>query len=251
MNRQSAVACFFGLLLAVSFVFASIEFRRMSSSLAALEERVAKTESGTAARTEAPAGADGASATDPRTPAPPGDLAAEIAKLRQEIAALRKGGTPASDPAGTAGHPDGAVASSGGPSLNKDDLSKAVHEALVQKEKTDKEKQARAYKKQLEASAKSWAESLSKKLELTETQKNQLTAIFADQWGRMNTMWTDSQENENAEPVDYNKLQEETNEKVKLVLTPEQGAKYDEMMKKGNGWGAGTDDSAGDGESSK
>ena len=211
----------------------------MSASLSALEDRLARVEGGSAPRSDStPSGANDSGTGKPTTTASP-DVASELARLREEISALRiasSHSTGAADPA------DGVpLASKGGPGLSKDDLSKAVQEALVQKEKTDKEKQARAYKKQLEVSAKSWAESLAKKLELTETQKGQLATIFAEQWGRMNTMWTDTQENENAEAVDYNKLQAETNEKVKLALTPEQGAKYDEMMKKGNAWGGGVE----------
>lgn len=249
MNRAQVVTLFAGLLVAASFVFAAIEFRRVSGALASLEEKVGRPDGGPA-RTDPAAPADGSARPAAGTPAPAPDLVAEVSRLREEIAALRRGEAPDSAPARTGGPGDSASAA-GGPGLNKDDLSKAVQDALAQKEKSDKEKQARAYRKQLEASAKSWAETLAKKLELTETQKSQLTAIFADQWGRMNTMWTESQENENAETVDYNKLQEETNEKVKQVLTPEQARKYDELMKKNNGWGSGTDDSADDDKSSR
>lgn len=249
MNRAHVVSLFAGLLVAASFVFAAIEFRRVSGALASLEEKIARPEGG-AARNETAAPADGASRPSPAAPASSPDLVAEISRLREEVAALRRGEPPSAGSSQPGGPGDGATAA-GGPGLNKDDLSRAVQDALAQKEKSDKEKQARAYRKQLEASAKSWAETLAKKLELTETQKSQLTSIFADQWGRMNTMWTDSQENENAEPVDYNKLQEETNEKVKQVLTPEQARRYDELMKKNNGWGNGTDDSADDDKSSR
>ncbi|MEK7465879.1 MAG: hypothetical protein AAB074_00570 [Planctomycetota bacterium] len=232
MKTSTVMSAFLGLVVSASFVFASIEFRRMAGSLNSLGDRVERLEGGSTSRSEPGATAD----ANKQAPSSSPDVALEIARLREEIAALRTGS--ASHLPGAAGAPgDPLVAAKGGPGLSKDDLSKAVQDAMVQKDKIDKEKQARAYRKQLEVSAKSWAESLAKKLELTETQKNQLATIFADQWGRMNTMWTDTQENENAEAVDYNKLQAETNEKVKLVLTPEQGAKYDEMMKKGNMWG--------------
>jgi hypothetical protein len=250
MKSSTAITAFLGLVLTAAFVFASIEFRRMSGSLSALEDRLARVEGTSAPHPDASTQGGARSADDKHASTSSQDIASELAKIREDIAALRNGS--ASHSAGSADPADtGAVASKGGPALSKDDLSKAVQDALVQKEKVDKEKQARAYKKQLEVSAKSWAESLAKKLDLTETQKNQLATIFADQWGRMNTMWTDTQENENAEAVDYNKLQTETNEKVKLVLTPEQGAKYDEMMKKGNMWGGSVETSDESDNSSK
>jgi Spy/CpxP family protein refolding chaperone len=233
MKSSTALTVFLSLVLTVSFVFASIEFRRMSGTMSALEDRLARIESSSAPRTDAGTPHPG---EEKHAAGSSGDISSELAKIREDIAALRT--SPGSRSTGASDSPDGApVVAKGGPALSKDDLSKAVQDALVQKEKVDKEKQARAYKKQLEVSAKSWAESLAKKLDLTETQKGQLATIFADQWGRMNTAWNETQENENAEAVDYNKLQTETNEKVKLVLTPEQGAKYDELMKKGNMWG--------------
>jgi hypothetical protein len=122
-----------------------------------------------------------------------------------------------------------------------------LHEALVQKEKTDKEKQAKQYRKQLEVSAKSYSDNLVKPLGLNESQKTQIATIFVEQWSKMNTVWTDSGESETTEPVDYAKLQQETNEKIKQLLTPEQQGKYDEMMKKQNAWTGGTEDGNDDG----
>ena len=246
MKSSTVVMSFLGLVVTASFVIASIQFRRMT---VAIEDRLARVEGGVAPRTDGTSSGASETGTDKR-PTPLGaDVASELAKLREEIAALRLGA--ANSPAGADPSEAGNLTAKGGPALSKDDLSKVVQDAMVKKEKADKEKQARAYRKQLEVSAKSWAESLAKKLELTETQKNQLATIFADQWGRMNTMYTDTQENENAEPVDYNKLQTETNEKVKLVLTPEQGVKYDEMMKKGNMWGGSVESTDENDDSSK
>ena len=51
--------------------------------------------------------------------------------------------------------------------------------------------------------------------------------------------------------MDYQKLNEQMNEKVKAVLTPEQGAKYDEMMKKNNWWGGGGSEDDESGNSDK
>ncbi|MCE9582311.1 MAG: hypothetical protein K8T20_07445 [Planctomycetes bacterium] len=250
MNRSTAVVSLLALVLTTAFVFASIEFRRMSGSFATLDDRLARLESGSS-RGDSPAPAPGdATQPDRRIPAPNGDVAAELARIREEIASLRTSSTDHQP--GSAGTPsDPVVASSGGPGLNKNDLSQAVHEALVQKDKSDKEKQAKMYRKQLEVSAKSYADNLVKPLGLTESQKTQVAAVFLDQWSKMNKMWGDTGESEDAEPVDYNKLQAETNEKIKQLLTPEQATKYDEMMKKGNMWGGGGDNSADNSESSK
>lgn len=250
MTRSAAVTSFLGLVLAASFVFASIEFRRMSESIAKLDEHIKSPE--TAAHTES--GGNAGPVADTRgekggsSPAASNDVVAEIGKLREEIRSLREG-TPARDP----GQPGGPSVANGGPTMSKEDYSRAIQDALVAKEKADKEKQARAYKKQLAVSAKSWAESLSKTLGLTEQQKNSLAEIFADEWGKMNTAWTDSQDNENAEPVDYNKVQKETTERVHLVLTADQANKYDEMMKKNNwgAWGASSDESTDDASKDK
>jgi hypothetical protein len=252
MTKGTGAAVFASVVLAAAFVLASVEFRRMAGALAALDERMQKIETGAPAAPAAPAdpgskaAASGENASHP--PATMTDVADELTKLRQEVAALREnrphadaGGAPG---AGSAGSPLPPPAGA----LSKEDFAKAVQDALVAKEKADKEKQARAYRKQMEVSAKNWAASLSKQLDLTEQQKEKLTEIFADQWTKMSTAWTDSTENENAEPYDYNKLQEQTTARVKEVLTPEQGTKYDEMMKKNQWGGWGQDSSEKDGE---
>ena len=251
MTRTNIISLFLGFVLSAAFVFASIEFRRMTGTLASLEDRLGRAESAASPRPDAsPSPGDVSQPDRHAAPATSGEVVAELTKMREEIAALRN--SQPGGGSGSTGNPDGSTAgSAGGPAMSKDDLSKAVRDALVAKEKTDKEKQARMYKKQLEVSAKSWTENLSKKLDLTEQQKTKMSQIFVEQWSRMNSAWTDSGDNENAEAVDYNKVQKETNEQVKTILTPEQGAKYDEIMKKGNMWGGASSDSADSEEDTK
>jgi hypothetical protein len=124
MNRNTAVFAFFGLgvVLAAALVFASIEFRRMSTAFGALDDRVARLESGGAPRGDAPAPGE-ASQPDRRAPAgATGEVASELAKIREEIAALR--GSSGDHSSGTGGTPGGpAVASTGGSGFNEEDLS--------------------------------------------------------------------------------------------------------------------------------
>jgi hypothetical protein len=235
MNKASAAATLASVVACAAFVFAALEFRRMSASVGDLGERVGKLESG------APAAPDqGAKAADGSSPAATGtDLAREVAALREELAAARAGGGSG----GPALRPDGSVA--GGdplnpaarpPAIDKDDVARAVTDALEAKAKADKEKQKKQYEKQMVASAKSYAAQIAKQLGLTETQKEELTRIYAEQWTKMSGGWYGGQMDEDAEPVDYTALQNETNERVKAILTPEQQTKYDEIMKKQN-WG--------------
>lgn len=240
MSKSTGFAVFASLVICSSFVFAALEFRRMGQSFHSLEERVAKVETATGVTAESAAPApDGAS----RTPATLAGVAEEIDRLRDEVVRLRQAReTPAPSDTGAplaAGGPD----ATGGRKVDSAEVAKAVTDALAAEKKAEKEKQAKQYRKQMEASAKSWAAQLAKKLGLTEQQKEKVAEIFAEQWTKGSAGWYGQEADENAEPVDWEKLQKETNEKVKAHLTPEQGQKYDEMMKKQNWWG-----SDGDGE---
>ena len=103
----------------------------------------------------------------------------------------------------------------------------------------------------MEQSGKSWENQIAGKLGRTEQQKQEVAEMFAEHWTKMSTACTEAQADENAEAVDYQKLNEQMNEKVKAVLTPEQGAKYDEMMKKNNWWGGGGSEDDESGNSDK
>lgn len=250
MTRSSGIVLVASMALCATFAFAAIEFRRMGTSFAALEDRVARVETATGVTAADSAGrGDGAAQPSDRTPATIAGVHEEVVKLREELARLRKEDAGGGD---VAANPPVPVAG-GDPAkpMAKEELAKAVTDALAAKEKADKEKQAKLYKKQMEQSAKSWANQIAGKLGLTEQQKQQVAEIFAEHWTKMSTAWTDAQADENAEAVDYQKLNEQMNEKVKAVLTPEQGAKYDEMMKKNNWWGGGGSEDDESGNSAK
>lgn len=250
MTRSTGLAVLASIALCATFTFAAIEFRRMGSSFASLEDRVARVETATGiSSADAGGRADGAKPEAVRTPATIAGVHEEVVKLREDLARLRKEDASSG---GAADNPPVPVA--GGDTakpMGKDELAKAVTDAMTAKEKADKEKQAKLYKKQMEQSAKSWANQIAGKLGLTEQQKQQVAEIFAEHWTKMSTAWTDAQADENAEAVDYQKLNEQMNEKVKTVLTPEQGAKYDEMMKKNNWWGGGGSEDDDSGASTK
>lgn len=235
MSKSTGLAVFASLVVCASFVFAGLEFRRMGQSFHAMEERVAKVEAASGANAEPSAtGTENAS----RTPATLAGVAGEIDKLRDEVVRLRESREAEPAAGGPSPAPDTTGGASGGAKkADAAEVAKAVTEALAAEKKAEKEKQARQYKKQMEASAKQWAAQLGKKLELTEQHKEKIAEIFAEQWTKGSAGWYGQEADENAEPVDWEKLQKETNEKVKAHLTPEQGQKYDEMMKKQNWWG--------------
>lgn len=233
---KAAVAAICGTIAAAA-VLSAVQLNRLGGTLESLDARIARVESATGAAPD-PASPDPAA---PGARARTGDadgLAAEIAKLRAEIASLRA--ASAGGKSGTAGSGDEGVAARepGKPAgaLSKDELASAVQEAMRSKEQADREKQAKLTRKQTELSAKQWAKGLSGKLGLTEQQTQKLGEIFAEGWLKMSLGWQEAQENENAEPYDYQALQKEMNENARAILTPEQAAKYDELMKQKNTW---------------
>ena len=235
MNKLTGIAVLASIILCSAFVFAALEFRKMTVSFAALEERVVRVETATVSPRENASTQDGSANRPPATIA---GVADEIGQLRKDVAALRQDRAP-TDPS-VEGNPAAVPPGHAGPPVNTSDVARAVTDALAAKEKSDKEKQARAYRKQMEASAKSYAATLAKQFDLTELQKSQVGDILAEQWTKMSTAWTEVSEDENAQAVDYQKLQDETNARVKAVMTQEQAARYDEFIKKQQqGWGGG------------
>lgn len=233
MTRLTGLAAVASIALTSAFAFAAVEFRRMGSAFASLEDRVVLVENATGGSAGAAPLADGGFAAPGRTPATVAGVHEEVVKLREEVARLRRVEAPeAGGPLPTTSA-DGSAARAPATA----DLAKAVTDALAAKEKVDKEKQAKLYRKQMDLSAKAWAGQLAGKLELTEQQKSQIAEIFAEYWTKMSSGWTGAAVDEDAELPDYQKLNEEMNGKVKAVMTTEQAAKYDELVKKNQVWG--------------
>lgn len=234
MTRLTGLAAVASIALTSAFAFAAVEFRRMGSAFTSLEDRVVLVENatgGSAGTSPAPL-ADGGFAAPGRTPATVAGVHEEVVKLREEVARLRREETA------EVGGPLSAQSNeSAARAPATAELAKAVTDALAAKEKVDKEKQAKLYRKQMDLSAKAWAGQLAGKLELTEQQKSQISEIFAEYWTKMSSGWTGAAVDEDAELPDYQKLNEEMNEKVKAVMTTEQAAKYDELVKKNQVWG--------------
>lgn len=249
MTRLSGLAAVASIALSSAFAFAAVEFRRMGSAFASLEDRVVLVENaagGSAGTAPAPL-ADGGFAPAGRTPATVAGVHEEVVKLREEVAQLRRAEAPEAGGPLPAASADESAARTPATA----DLAKAVTDALAAKEKADKEKQAKLYRKQMDLSAKAWAGQLAGKLDLTEQQKSQVAEIFAEYWTKMSSGWTGAAVDEDAELPDYQKLNEEMNEKVKAVMTTEQAAKYDELVKKNQVWGGVVVDSGDSGDENK
>ncbi|MBI2920568.1 MAG: hypothetical protein HYY18_05740 [Planctomycetes bacterium] len=235
MTRLTGIALLACVGLGSTFTFAAVEFRRMNASFVSLDDRVARVENATGA-----AGLE----TSTGAPATIAVVHEEMIRLREDVARLR---TSVAADAGAAanGAPAAGTGHMARPAATEE-LAKAVTDALAAKEKADKEKQSKLYRKQMDLSAKAWAGQLAQKLELTEQQKSQIAEIFAEYWTKMSSGWTGAAVDEDAELPDYQKLNEEMNEKVKAVMTTEQAAKYDELVKKNQVWGGVVVDGGGD-----
>jgi hypothetical protein len=202
VTRTEIAAIALSLFAAATAFFAAMEARRASSGLAALSERLAKAEPAT-------------SAGAPVSPAGPtnSDLSREIVALRSQLAALQAHSAPAATESAvkTAADPAAAAAA-----------AKKAHEAEEARQQV-----------WLEATGARIVETLAQHLGLTAQQETQVKEVISGQMVTFRAARLSKSGEDTKKAVED--LTADTNAKVKVLLTPEQQAKYDEIANRAGG----------------
>lgn len=224
MNKISVVATFIALVACAGMAFSIAELKKVSGSLRDLEERFGKMEN-------APAAGGGTAASG--APATVADVQKELSKLKAEVATVRS-----EQETLTAAVKTGGTANPNGPVAVKtpvgDELKGAIETVLAEreaaKEKARKEEEAKRAAEWQARMAQGVVDTLTRELGLTEQQKAQVVEIVTAQTTAFREAMTNRKEGEN--PMEkMQALRTETDTKIKAVLTPEQGTKYDELAK--------------------
>lgn len=227
MNKLSAVATLVALIACAGLGFCVVELKKVSGSLAALEDKLSKLETGAPAGGGPAGGSSGSGGTQTVS-----DVAAELKKLKAEVAAVKteQEDLVAAVKTGAAPkNPDG-----GSQTPVNSDLKSAVEAVLAERdaarEKARKEEETKRAAEWQARMQQGVVDVLTRELGLTEQQKSQINEIVAAQMTTFREAMTNRKEGEN--PMEkMQALRTETDTKIKAVLTPEQGTKYDELAK--------------------
>ncbi|KAF0246846.1 MAG: hypothetical protein FD180_376 [Planctomycetota bacterium] len=230
MNKQSALPAFLSIVSCAAVVFGVIQMRRLTTSVGALEDRLAKL--------EAPATAPAGGATPSDGPRTLEDVATELKALKAEVAAVKSAAE--SMEAAAASQPSKSV-----PAASEAQVKAAVEKALAEREDAKKKDRKEREKDLLKGgdlsgfAANQAVDMLAKELGLTDQQKAQVAEILKTQIATILAAWTDRKEGEDTK-AKMEQLKLDTDTKIKGVLTPEQAVKYDDMQRNGGkGWGGG------------
>lgn len=224
MNKGSAFGVLVALVACAGVGFSVVELKKMSGSLAQLEERLAKVETVTAAPPAPPPGSGGSSAIAGSAPATMAEVAQELARLKSEMAMVRD--EQATMAAAADSRPKDAKVAR----VSSEEMEAAVNAVLEKKEQERKERDAKRTQEWQARAAQGMVDNLVKELGLTEQQKAQVTEIVTAQMAVFRDAFTNRKEGEDV-MTKMTELRKDTDTKIKAVLTPEQGTKYDELAK--------------------
>lgn len=236
MNKPSAAGIFLSLVACTGVAFAIFELRKLRDSLHDLEGRLAQSDAGSPVPGKA-VGSGGASDNSPKTVA---EIAEEMNKLRVELGAVKT--STETLEAAMAGESK-PVKRDGGTVASEDAIKAAVEKALKERDEArDKERRERGARWGGDMAAgftNSILDTLTKELGLTEQQKTQVSEILKAQSTAIMGAWTNREEG--TDPMaKMQEVRKDTDTKIKAVLTPEQGTKYDELAKDPAKLGGGT-----------
>lgn len=225
---------------AAGIVFASVQMGRLSGSLERVDARLSALEKSAGL---APSGesrdADGSAADPAAAPKTAGtietlgDAIREVRKLRDEVSLLQERNSPppsgtAADAGGrtSAGGPDGAAAAASDQVV----LRKAIEDVLAAREQeraeADRKRAAEWAKARLERTL----NDLTEKLQLNGAQRDEIAKILTAASEKQQELWANRKEGENP----WEKMQairRDQDAAAKALLTAEQQAKYDEVMR--------------------
>lgn len=213
----------------------------------ALQERVAALEAGSSTRAAAPV-------ASPASP-PPQVVALPdggSSRLEERIALLEKrsGGAVDALPVSTTAAGDVLPSSTTEESASEaappvtEEFKKAVLSVLKERDDKQKERDAERSKAWQEGMVERQINDLTERLQLTETQRQQIDGIFKEGMDRAMKVWapmmggasTDQKIDRTAIMAETEKLTAEVDGKAKTLLTSEQSVKYDEWRKEQNQW---------------
>ena len=235
MNKCSAIGAFVALLACAGVAFSVVELRKVSGSLSAMEDRLAKLENAPVAQPAGNAASTSGAASMTEVTQEIKKLKAEMAQVKTEqesiVAAVKTGAQPK--------NPDGVVAST---PVNPD-IEAAVEAVLAKKEQAKKDADAKRNSEWMGRATQGMVDNLVKELGLTEQQKTQVTEIVNKQSVAFRDALTNRKDGEDTREK-FVAIKTETDTQIKAVLTPEQGVKYDEIAKNptamfGGGFGGG------------
>lgn len=237
MNKCSAIGAFVALLACAGVAFSVVELRKVTGSLSAMEERLAKLEG-------APASGPGAasnSGTSSTGSSSMSDVAQEIKKLKAEMAEVKS--EQATIVAAAKSNPDPKNTGGTATTPVNADLKAAVEAVLAAKEQEKKDADAKRTNEWMARATQGMVDNLVKELGLTEAQKTQVADIINKQSVAFREALSNRKEGEDPREKMV-ALKAETDTQIKAVLTPEQGVKYDEIAKSpmamfGGGFGGG------------
>ncbi len=214
----------------------------------ALQERVAALEKGGSTRTTAPV-------ASPSTPSPQMVALPDggSARLEERLALLEKRTGGAADPlptstTTTAGDVLPASTTADGAAGETPPVTEAFKSAVlsVLKERDDKQKERDAERSKMwqEGMVERQISDLTERLQLTDTQKEQIDLIFKEGMDKAMKVWaplmnggsTDQKLDRTAIMAETEKLTADVDGKAKTLLTSEQSVKYDEWRKEQNQW---------------
>lgn len=233
MNKLSGVSLFIAVVACSGVAFSVVELRKMSSLVASLEDKVTKLES-------APAG--GATGANPgaSSPATMAEVSKQIESLKSELSQVKSGQDAILASSKNPPTPDGGSSTSSAKPLPRTDadLQAAVEAVLAKKDADKKAAEEKQRTDMASRMAQGMVDYLAKELGLTDQQKTQISDIIATQTTAFRDLWSNRKEGEDVR-TKMADMKTDTDQKIKAILTPEQGVKYDEVSKGGQLFGFG------------